>query len=479
MRFSRLLSASENLKITYVSIPALTLVILAIAGLAWQLGRRRALSVAGGPAKTPSLHSRPVYFGALTVLWCAIPALLLLGLWALLRGSVVTELVVADLPPELRNLPANELALVVNEIRNQVEGNFVRDDVSPVIVEAAERYRSFDGLGRLVSTVAVPLVALLGLALAWRRISPRVRARNHVEGAILIFIIASSTVAILTTAGIVLSVLFEAFRFFQSVPLFDFLFGIEWSPQTAIRSDQVGASGAFGMIPLFTGTLLISAVAMLVAVPVGLMSAIYLAEYANRRLRSIAKPLLEILAGIPTVVYGFFAALAVAPAIRDAGDALGLEVASQSALAAGLVMGVMIIPFVSSLSDDVINAVPQALREGSLGLGATKSETIRQVVLPAALPGIVGSILLAVSRAIGETMIVVMAAGLAANLTANPLEAVTTVTAQIVTLLVGDQEFDSPKTLAAFALGLVLFLITLALNVIALHVVRRYREQYE
>ena len=462
-----------------MSFPALTLVILAIAGLAWQLGRRRALTVAGGPANASSLHSRPVYFGALTAIWCAIPALLLLLLWMTLRSSVVTDVVVADLPPELRDLPANELALVVNEIRNQVEGNFVRDDVSPVIVEAAARYRNFDGLGRLVATIAVPLVALLGLAIAWRRISPRVRARNHVEGAILVFIVASSTVAILTTVGIVLSVLFEAFRFFQSVPVFDFLFGVEWSPQTAIRSDQVGASGAFGMVPLFTGTLLISAVAMLVAVPVGLMSAIYLAEYASRRLRSIAKPLLEILAGIPTVVYGFFAALAVAPAIRDAGTALGLEVASQSALSAGLVMGVMIIPFVSSLSDDVINAVPQALREGSLGLGATKSETIRQVVLPAALPGIVGSILLAVSRAIGETMIVVMAAGLAANLTANPLEAVTTVTAQIVTLLVGDQEFDSPKTLAAFALGLVLFLITLALNVIALHVVRRYREQYE
>ena len=462
-----------------MSVSAITLVILAIAGLAWQLGRRRALTVAGGPANAPSLHSRPVYFGALTALWCAIPALLLLGLWVVLRTSVVIELVVADLPPELRDLPSNQLALVVNDIRNQVDGNFVRDDVSPVIIEAAERYRNFDGLGRLVCTVAVPLVALLGLALAWRRITPRVRARNHVEGAILVFIVASSTVAILTTAGIVLSVLFEAFRFFQSVPFFDFLFGVEWSPQTAIRSDQVGASGAFGMVPLFTGTLLISVVAMLVAVPVGLMSAIYLAEYASRRLRSIAKPLLEILAGIPTVVYGFFAALTVAPAIRDAGNALGLEVASQSALAAGLVMGVMIIPFVSSLSDDVINAVPQALREGSLGLGATKSETIRQVVLPAALPGIVGSILLAVSRAIGETMIVVMAAGLAANLTANPLEAVTTVTAQIVTLLVGDQEFDSPKTLAAFALGLVLFLITLALNIIALHVVRRYREQYE
>ena len=462
-----------------MSAPALTLVVLAIAAIGWQLGRRRAFAVAGGPRNAHTLHSRPVYFGALTAIWCAIPALLLLVLWMVFRSSVVTEMVVVDLPPELRELPENKLALVVNDIRNQVEGNFVRDDIAPEIMAAADRYRSFDDLGRFVFTVATPLVALLGLALAWRRISPRVRARNHVEGAILVFIIASSTVAILATAGIVLSVLFEAFRFFQSVPALDFLLGTEWSPQTAIRSDQVGASGAFGMIPLFTGTLLISAVAMLVAVPVGLMSAIYLAEYASRRLRSIAKPLLEILAGIPTVVYGFFAALAVAPAIRDGGTALGLEVASQSALAAGLVMGVMIIPFVSSLSDDVINAVPQALREGSLGLGATKSETIRQVVLPAALPGIVGSILLAVSRAIGETMIVVMAAGLAANLTANPLEAVTTVTAQIVTLLVGDQEFDSPKTLAAFALGLVLFLITLALNIIALHVVRRYREQYE
>ena len=462
-----------------MSIPALTLVVLAVAGVGWQLGRRRALTVAGGAANAHTLHSRPVYFGTLTAIWCAVPALLLLGLWVALGSSVVTELVVADLPPELRELPENELALVVNDIRNQVEGSFIRDDVSLIVVQAAGRYRTLDELGRLVLTVAAPLAALLGLGLAWRRISPRVRARNHVEGAIQVFLIASSTVAILTTVGIILSVLFEAFRFFQSVPVFDFLLGTEWSPQTAIRSDQVGASGAFGMLPLFAGTLLISAVAMLVAVPVGLLSAIYLAEYAGTGLRSIAKPLLEILAGIPTVVYGFFAALVVAPAVRDFGTALGLEVASQSALAAGLVMGVMIIPFISSLSDDVINAVPQSLREGSLGLGATRSETIRRVVLPAALPGIVGSILLAVSRAIGETMIVVMAAGLAANLTANPLEAVTTVTAQIVTLLVGDQEFDSPKTLAAFALGLALFLITLALNMIALHVVRRYREQYE
>jgi phosphate transport system permease protein len=218
---------------------------------------------------------------------------------------------------------------------------------------------------------------------------------------------------------------------------------------------------------------------MTIAVPVGLMTAIYLSEYATRRFRNIAKPLLEVLAGIPTVVYGFFAALTVAPFIRQAGESIGLSVASESALAAGIVMGVMIIPFVSSLSDDVISAVPQAMRDGSLALGATRSETIKQVIIPAALPGIVGGILLAVSRAIGETMIVVMAAGLAAKMTINPLEAVTTVTVQIVTLLTGDQEFDSPKTLAAFALGLMLFVSTLLLNVIALHIVRKYREQYE
>ncbi|MCU0842799.1 MAG: phosphate ABC transporter permease subunit PstC, partial [Thiobacillaceae bacterium] len=292
-------------------------------------------------------------------------------------------------------------------------------------------------------------------------------------------LLASSTVAVLTTVGIVLSVLFESIRFFQSVPVTDFLFGLEWSPQTAIRSDQVGSSGAFGAVPLLAGTLLITLIAMVVAVPIGLMSAIFLAEYANEKFRAVAKPMLEILAGIPTVVYGFFAALTVAPFIRDLGGQFGLNVASESALAAGLVMGIMIIPFVSSLSDDVINAVPQAMRDGAYGMGATRSETVRRVVLPAALPGIMGGILLAFSRAIGETMIVVMAAGLAANLTANPLESVTTVTVQIVTLLVGDQEFDSPKTLAAFALGLVLFVITLILNVLALYIVRKYREELE
>jgi phosphate transport system permease protein len=296
-------------------------------------------------------------------------------------------------------------------------------------------------------------------------------------------LLVCASIAVLTTVGIILSVLFESMRFFKHVSVFEFLFGLEWSPQMAIRADQTGSSGSFGAVPLFLGTLLIAALALLVAVPTGLMSAIYLSEYASRRTRDIVKPALEVLAGVPTVVYGFFAALTVAPLVRDMGVSLGLDqwiaISSESALAAGLVMGVMIIPFVSSLSDDVINAVPQSLRDGALGLGSTRSEVIKQVVLPAALPGIVGSILLAASRAIGETMIVVMAAGMAANMTANPFDAVTTVTVQIVTLLVGDQEFDSPKTLAAFALGLVLFVVTLCLNYLALHIVRKYREQYE
>ncbi|MEJ2016312.1 MAG: phosphate ABC transporter permease subunit PstC, partial [Limibacillus sp.] len=286
-------------------------------------------------------------------------------------------------------------------------------------------------------------------------------------------------IAILTTAGIVFSLLFESLRFFQKVPFEEFLFGLSWSPQTALRADQVGSSGAFGAVPIFLGTAVITVIAMCVAVPIGLFSAIYMSEYAGPKVRATAKPILEVLAGVPTVVYGFFAALTVAPFFRGMGEGIGLDVSSESALAAGVVMGIMIIPFVSSLSDDVMNAVPQSLRDGAYALGATQSETIKQVIVPAALPGIVGSVLLAVSRAIGETMIVVMAAGLAANLTVNPLEAVTTVTVQIVTLLTGDQEFDSAKTLAAFALGLVLFVVTLMLNIVALRVVRKYREKYD
>ena len=299
------------------------------------------------------------------------------------------------------------------------------------------------------------------------------------ERAVIGVLMACSLVAILTTLGIVASLLFEAVKFFQKVPITDFLFGLEWSPQTAIRADQVGSSGAFGVIPLLTGTLLISFIAMCVATPLGILSAIYLSEYASDRARDWFKPLLELLAGIPTVVYGFFAALIIAPFLRNSGAELGFEISSESALAAGLVMGIMIVPLISSLSDDVINAVPQALRDASLGMGATHGETVTKVVLPAALPGIMGSLLLAVSRAIGETMIVVMAAGLSANLTANPFEAVTTMTVQIVTLLTGDSEFDSSKTLSAFAIALFLFGVTLILNIIALKIVDRFKQTYD
>jgi phosphate transport system permease protein len=458
----------------------LILVLLALGSVAYRLGKRRALAVGGGPrGSARRLHSRPDYYGLFTALWCLVPALAVLLLWQGGETPVVTRLVVADLPAALRDLPEERLGLVLNDIRNVASGQVEAGNQPPEIAAAAGHYLALQALSARARGVVVLLLAAAGLAFGWRLVAPRLRARNHVETVVRVVLIACSTFAVFTTVGIVLSVLFESLRFFQSVPPLEFLFGLEWSPQTAIRSDQVGSSGAFGAVPVFAGTLLISAIAMAVAVPVGLLSAIYLSEFARPRVRAVAKPLLEILAGIPTVVYGFFAALTVAPFIRDSGTWLGLDVASESALAAGLVMGLMIIPFVSSLADDVIHAVPQALRDGSLALGATRAETVQKVIFPAALPGIVGGILLAISRAIGETMIVVMAAGLAANLTLNPLDTVTTVTVQIVTLLVGDQEFDSPKTLAAFALGLVLFVVTLIINVIALHVVRRYREQYE
>jgi phosphate transport system permease protein len=394
------------------------LCLLCMIGMGYVLGRQRALAIAGLSRR--QMHSLPEHHGALVAVCAAIPAfgVLVIGALATAAGSL------------------------------------------PVLAAAVA-------------------AGGLGAWLARRSIQPASRSRTRVESLFQALLALSSSVAILTTVGIIASVLFESVRFFHAVPLSDFLFGLAWSPQTALRADQVGASGSFGAIPLFAGTILISAIALAVGAPLGLFSAIYLAEYAGPRQRALAKPVLEILAGIPTVVYGFFAALSVAPLVRDAGEALGLSVSSESALAAGVVMGIMLIPFVSSLSDDVIAAVPRALRDGSYAVGATRSETIRNVVLPAALPGIVGALLLAVSRAIGETMIVVMAAGLSANLTANPFKAVTTVTVQIVSLLVGDQEFDSPKTLAAFALGLVLFLATLMLNVVALQVVRRFREQYE
>ncbi|MBC8316466.1 MAG: phosphate ABC transporter permease subunit PstC [Desulfobulbaceae bacterium] len=450
---------------------------LSIAG--YFFGYRRSITLASPIGGVKNLHSRPAYYGMLVALWCGLPTFIIFLVWQSLEPSIISSLMIADLPLDYQNLPKNQLGLIINDIKNLATGNIVAGEKNAIMHAAANHYVQLQILSKWIKGGALLVLGLITLIIVCRRITPEQRARNHVEKIIRIVLFCCSTIAILTTLGIILSVLFESIRFFKAVPITDFLFGLKWSPQTAIRADQVGSSGAFGAVPVFIGTMMISAIALFIAVPIGLMSAIYLSEYAGKKFRTIAKPLLEILAGIPTVVYGFFAALSVAPFIRQTGGLLGLDVSSESALAAGLVMGIMIIPFVSSLSDDVINAVPQSLRDGSYALGATRSETIRNVVVPAALPGIIGGILLAASRAIGETMIVVMAAGLSARLTANPLETVTTITVQIVTLLVGDQEFDSPKTLAAFALGLLLFVATLILNVIALVVVRKYREQYE
>ncbi len=456
----------------------LVTVVLALSTLAFWQGKRRAFALSRRVSH-PRMHSRPGYYGMLTALWCAVPALVIVLIWQIAADPLLTRIVMDGVKEAKGALTPDQLNLMVNDVRNLIAGNIYGPAPDPILQAAADRYMGMMRIGNMALAVFALSTALVAAYFAYARIKPTLRARNHVEFAVEILLTLCSTFAIFITIGIVLSVLFESIRFFQQIPIHDFLFGLKWSPQMAIRADQAGSSGSFGAIPVLTGTFLISGIAMAIAVPFGLMSAIYLSEYAGPKFRATVKPLLEILAGVPTVVYGFFAALVVAPMIRDMGLLAGLSVSSESALAAGLVMGIMIIPFVSSLSDDVINAVPQSLRDGSYGLGATKSETIKQVILPAALPGIVGSVLLAVSRAIGETMIVVMAAGLAANLTLNPLQAVTTVTVQIVTLLVGDQEFDSPKTLAAFALGLLLFIVTLILNVIALYVVRKYREEYE
>lgn len=454
------------------------MVIVALFAIsAFVLAKKRSREVATIEGGLSKLHSRPTYYGSFAAILAAVPAVILLLIWQAIEPSLVHSLVMAQIPSS--TLQAHEsMTLLYSQIVHIANGVLKTED--PALLAVSEHYQHLQSIGLTLRWVAVLTVSLVGLAAGWRMVRPKLKARHYVEKCLQIFLMFCSTLAILTTAGIVLSVLFEAIRFFQIIPVTDFLFGTQWSPQIALRADQQGASGAFGAIPLFTGTLMISFIAMCIAAPIGLMSAIYLAEYASPRVRNIVKPVLEILAGIPTVVYGFFAALTAAPFIRDVAESIGMSnVSSESALAAGAVMGVMIIPFVSSLSDDVITAVPQSLRDGSLGLGATRSETIRKVVLPAALPGIVGGLLLAVSRAIGETMIVVMAAGLSANLTANPLDSVTTVTVQIVTLLVGDQEFDSPKTLAAFALGLTLFVVTLALNFVALRIVKKYREQYD
>ena len=453
------------------------IVLLILTYFGYRIGRNRAITASEG--RLSSLHSLPAYHGLYITIWCGIPSIFLVSLWTVAESFTVTALIVSELPENLRNQPEAHLNLLLNDIRNVATGNIATSDTDPAVIAAADRYSTLLQTSAAAKCVLVLCLAIFGITFGLKFIRSDYRARNLVERVGMVFLVIASTIAILTTIGIVRSLLFESFRLFEKVSPFQFLFGLEWSPQIALREDQVASEGSFGAIPIFAGTALISFIAMFVAVPIGLMSAVYLAEYAHPRFRAIAKPLLEILAGIPTVVYGFFAALTVAPFIRDSGGLMGLSISSESALAAGAVMGIMIIPFISSLSDDVITAVPQAMREGSYGLGATQSETILRVILPAALPGIVGSVLLAVSRAIGETMIVVMAAGLSAKLTANPFEAVTTVTVQIVTLLVGDQEFDSAKTLAAFALGLALFVVTLCLNVIALRVVQKYREKYD
>ena len=446
------------------------LLVLAVAAAAGYLARQRAAALRAGGR----MNSLPVHHALHAAVWAALPALLLLAAWSPIQSGLVRQGVLES--PAGQALPGFDLQrdLILDEARMVVEGELAagfRPEANALVpVWRAEQSRwSLIGGG-----VAVAL-ALAGAFYALTRVRAQFRARAAVDRWLLGVLVAASLVAILTTVGIIGSLLFESARFFSLVNPAQFLFGTEWAPATTAEA------GSFGSVPLFWGTVFIGAIiAMAVAIPLGLMSAIWLTQYAAPKVRSVLKPVLEILAGVPTVVYGYFAALTVAPLVRDPGLSLGIGGASsESALAAGLVMGVMIIPFVSSMADDSIAAVPQAMRDGSLALGATRSETIRRVILPAALPGVVGGVLLAVSRAIGETMIVVMAAGLAANMTANPFGSVTTVTAQIVQLLTGDQEFDSPKTLAAFALGLALFFITLALNVVALTVVRRYREAYE
>jgi phosphate transport system permease protein len=452
----------------------LALAILAGMAFFYGRGRGKAMRAEGGP-----VHSLPGYHAWLMALSVAIPMIVVFCIWSPLAPRLIEAEALASLPAAMQPTDDLSKATVLREISNVLAGGTLAESAKPEIQDAANilrRHTEFSDWAKLGVGIGLAAAGFLFFA---SRLSREYRARTAVERTVAVVLMLCSGVAILTTVGIVFSVLFETLHFFSKYPWYDFLFGTQWSPQIAMRSDQIGQSGAFGFLPLFVGTMLVMLIAMTVSVPVGLFCAIYMAEYASPRFRATAKPVLEVLAGVPTVVFGFFAALSVAPFIRSTGAYFGLDVASESALAAGFVMGVMIIPFVSSLSDDVINAVPQSLRDGAYALGATKSETVRKVVLPAALPGIVSAIMLAISRAVGETMIVVMAAGLAGNLTFNPLEAVTTITVQIKTLLVGDQEFDSVKTLSAFALGFVLFFFTLMLNVIALQIVKRYREQYD
>ncbi|MCE8032394.1 phosphate ABC transporter permease subunit PstC [Billgrantia tianxiuensis] len=448
--------------------------VLIVMALAYQIGLSRSRAVASGGVR---LHSRPGYYGVLVALWCGLPALLLFGVWLLLQDAIIEMLVIHQLPPELAGLNEREMQVLMRRIGALASGQGVAGEVGAYEVAAAQQMSRLESMGRLAMFASMAVLAVVGLVLAQRRISPQMRARNHVERVITALLALSSGVAILTTVGIVLSLLGEAVHFFSYISPAEFFFGTVWNPR--FSSAGSGGQGQFGLLPLLWGTVMISVIALLVAIPLGLMTAIYMAEYAPPWLRSVAKPVIEVLAGIPTIVYGFFALIVIGPFLSGLGDLIGINIRATSALTAGLVMGIMIIPFVSSLSDDIITQVPKSLRDGALGLGATKSEMIRQVVLPAALPGIVGAFLLAASRAIGETMIVVLAAGNNPVLHANPFEAVSTITVTIVNQLTGDMDFSSPQSLVAFALGLTLFVITLGLNVIALVVVRKYRQQYE
>jgi phosphate transport system permease protein len=452
---------------------ALLLLIAGLALIGWLAGRgRSALLAARAGAK---LHSRPQYHGWYVALWLFVPAAIFLAVWSSMSPALITNSVLAS--DAAQSLPAAgfERGAILSDARGVAQGAQVAVRI-PAAAPLVKPYTQATHTYAWIGIAAMLALALAGGLYAFTRIKPDFRARTRVEKIVMAILLLASLVAILTTFGIVLSLLFESIRFFRLVPATELLFGTYWNPQSGAAQPDT-----FGGIPLFWGTVLIGAIiAMIVAIPIGMMTAVYLTQYAAPRVRKWVKPCLEILAGVPTVVYGYFAALTIAPALREFAVTIGIPNAStESALAAGIVMGVMIIPFVSSMADDSINAVPQAMRDGSLALGATPNETIRQVLIPAALPGVMGGILLAVSRAIGETMIVVMAAGLSANLTANPFASVTTVTAQIVKLLTGDQEFDSAKTLAAFALGLVLFVVTLLLNIVALRIVKKYREAYE
>jgi len=458
----------------------LILILIVAAGVGgYFYGRRRI--VAQMPEGPFAVRSQPSFHASFVAAWTVLPILLVTALYLTWGQGQIAKQIDAGLPAAVQEMQPGTKSLFVNDASRHLEGEQILREVTPLVEQTSAVISDVQSSWQIYYLVVAIIAGLLGLFISSRFVKPSFGARESTETMVYTVLIIFASIAVFTTFGIVMSLIFESMRFFSMVSFWDFLTGTHWSPMTAPHADLSDAdfSGTFGAVPIFTGTLLITVIAMIVAAPIGLLAAIYLSEFASNKVRATAKPLLEILAGIPTVVYGFFAALTVAPLVKDIGMGVGLDTDAGSALAAGIVMGMMIIPLVSSLSDDVINAVPQSLRDAAYGMGATHSETVRQVILPAALPGIVGAMLLAVSRAIGETMIVVMATGTLANLTANPLEMVTTVTVQIVTLLVGDQEFDSPQTLSAFALGMVLFVITLGLNVIALRVVEKYREQYD